>query len=73
MDVDRPHAARGNDEQAADEAMMPPCHTGEEAYGKKDDVLSYGTGFIYSLPQLLAEHWASHSIVAKAGRSVWSR
>jgi len=19
--------------------MMPPCHTGEEAYGKKDDVL----------------------------------
>ena len=24
--------------------------------------LSYGTGFIYSLPQLLAEHWASHSM-----------
>jgi hypothetical protein len=22
--------------------------------------LSYGTGLLYSLPQLLAEHWASH-------------
>ena len=23
--------------------------------------LSYGTGLLYSLPQLLAEHWASHT------------
>ena len=22
--------------------------------------LSYGTGLLYSLPQLLAEHWVSH-------------
>src|SRR5262249_43225605 len=29
--------------------------------------LSYGTGFIYSLPQLLAEHWASHSMTRHGG------
>src|SRR5262245_24453684 len=39
IDVDHPQAACGNDEQAANEAMMPPCHTSEETYGKKDDVL----------------------------------
>src|SRR5262245_22994343 len=31
--------------------------------------LSYGTGLIYSLPQLLAEHWASHSMTRHGGIS----
>src|SRR5262249_34324797 len=31
--------------------------------------LSYGTGFIYSLPQLLAEHWASYSMTRHGGIS----
>ena len=32
--------------------------------------LSYGTGFIYSLPQLLAEHWASHSMTRHGDKSL---
>src|SRR5262245_40636970 len=84
IDVDHPQAARGNDEQAADEAMMPPCHTGEEAYGKKDDVLlvvqkegkdRFHCGLLcsFSRTQILASKSRNTSSMRSTLRSISSR
>lgn len=59
IDVDHPQATRGNDEQATDEAMMPPCHTGEETYCKKDDVL-----LVVQKEGIDRFHWRVHTFPA---------